>query len=364
MSTIHGEAAMQPPISEYAKHMKTLLPVNIPETYTLKPMFESIAKAENIRSGVAAFRDFLYLFCDRLVSHGDSYAKPQKNTRNPDSYPFLHNINHMLIHIGCHGQLSETGDALLLTPMSAVPKPKVPISKQIEYLRFLALCGFVFTGVDMEAKSLNIAQANLEVSYPAAPKLLTGLKTLAVASRELWVRFHNNADNLLRCDYWAMKADDTDPLEVLKDIIHPLPENLQQFALELHRRYTGMGMTCVILYDNTMHFAYAYTKNSKRALSKRDIYQQRIWEFALSAKYGYCLVVRAKKADKYADIIAKFPPFLQEKIAAGYGCDRKLGLRCQGGCAGIRVPFDGAALEMQRDIEVWLDNELPHSLEK
>ena len=365
MSTNHGEIAAQPPISEYAKYMKILLPVNIPESYALKPIFENVAKAENIRSGVVAFRDFLYLFCDRLISHGDLYAKPQKNTRNPDSYPFLHNINQLLTDVGNHGKLAENGESLLLTeiPSFAAPKPKIPASKQMEYLRFLALCGFVFTGIDMEAKTFHITEDFLEVSYPRAPILLTGLKALSLAAKELWVRFHNNADNLLQCDYRIMKAEETDPLDVLADILHPLPEKLQEFALELHRRYIDMGLTCVILYDNTVHFAYAYTKNSKRALSKRDIYQQRIWEFALSMKYGYCFLVRAKKTDKYADVIAKFPPLLQEKIAQGYGCDRKLrNERCQGGCQGIRVPLDDAVLEIKQDIEIWLDNEMPRVL--
>ena len=126
-----------------------------------------------------------------------------------------------------------------------------------------------------------------------------------------------------------------------------------------------MGMTCVILNDNAVHFAYSYIKNSKRALSKRDIYQQRVWEFYLSMKHGYCLFVRAKKTDKYTDVIKKFPQYLQKIIAKGYGCDRKLrNERCQGGCQGIRVPLDDTIIEMKRDIEIWLDNEIPSSIRK
>lgn len=78
MSTNHGEILMQKPISEYARYIKNLIPANIPETYTLKPMFENVAKEENIRNGVIAFRDFIYLFCDHLISDGHLYAKPKK----------------------------------------------------------------------------------------------------------------------------------------------------------------------------------------------------------------------------------------------------------------------------------------------
>ncbi|MDR0326322.1 MAG: hypothetical protein LBI19_09540 [Oscillospiraceae bacterium] len=367
MSTNHGEAVTQKPISEYAKYLKNLIPANIPETYALKPMFEHVASEENIRKGVIAFRNFLYLFCDRLISDGHLYSKPLK-TKNPTDYPFLHNINHLLIDIGYHGKLTESGDSLLITeiPSFTDPKPKIPVSKQIECLRFLTLCGFVFTGIDLEAKTLNISEAQpIEVSYPNNPILLTGLKALSIASIKLRVRFYNNADNLLRCDYRVMKTEDTDVLNVLKDILHPLPEKLQKFALELHQRYIDMGMTCVTLYDNEVHFAYSYIKNSRRALSIRDIYQLRVWEFGLSMKYGYCLTVRTKKTEKYADVIEKFPLYLQEKISQGYGCDRKLrNERCQGGCQGIRIPLDNSILEMKRDIEIWLDNEMPSSLKR
>ncbi len=363
MSIEHGEPEMQKPVSEYAKYMKILIPADISETYAIKPMFESVASEESIRNGVIAFRDFLYIFCDRLISDGDLYAKPRKS-KNPTDYPFLNNMNSLLIDIGYYGKLAESGDSLLITEILSLmaPKPKIPASKQTEYLRFLALCGFAFTGVDLDAKTLTISGV-LEVSYPNNPLMLTGLKAMSMAAKELWVRFYNNAYNLFRCDYRVMKAEDTDILDILKDYLHPLPEAFQTFAIELHHRYIDMGLTCVTLNDNAVHFAYAYIKNSKRTLSIRDIYQLRIWELSLSMKDGYCLFVRAKKTDKYADVIATFPLSLQEKIARGYGCDRKLRNEpCQGGCQGIRIPLDESILGMKQEIEVWLDNEMPSSV--
>ena len=371
----HGEIELQPSISEYAKYIKTLIPVNIPRTYALKSMFKDIANEENIRNGVVAFRDFLYLFCDRLMSDGHAYCKPKK-TKNPDAYPFLHNMNDLLIDIGYHGQLAENGDSLLVTELPSCTAvvdengkktgPKISFSGQMECLRFLSLCGFIFTGVDLEAKAFHLSQVQkLEISYLDNPNVLMGLKTLAIAAMELKVRFVNNAENILRCDYRVIKAEDTDVIDVLKDILHPLPQKIKKFALELHQRYVDMGMICVTIYDNTSHFAYAYIKNRKRILSPRDIYQQRVWAFTVSMKYGYSLMVRAKKTDKYMDVIEKFPSYLQEKIAQGYGCDRKLrNERCQGGCQGIRIPLDDAIVKMKEDIETWLDHEVPCSMRK
>lgn len=363
MNMSHGETVIQKPINEYAVYLKSLLPANIPDTYALKPMFKNISSEENIRNGVIAFRDFMYLFCDRLISDGHLYAKPQK-TKNQLDYPFLKNMNHLLIDIGYNGSLNESGESLLISEIPSFTdiKPKIPASKQMEYLRFLALCGFVFTGIDLDAKTFHMPDGFLEISYPNAPVMLAGLKALSMAAVELWVRFYNNANDLFRCDYRVMKAEDTDLLDVLKDMVYLLPENIQRFALELHKRYIDKEMTCAVINDTATHFAYAYTKNSRRPLSPRDIYSRRIWEFEVSMKYGYCIVVRSKNTDKYADLIKTFPLFLREKITAGYGCDRKLRNEpCQGGCQGIRIPLNDSTVAMKRDIELWLDHEVPSS---
>jgi len=55
------------PISDVAGYLKNLIPASIPEAYAIKPRLESVAGEERIRSGIVAFRDFLYLLCDRLI---------------------------------------------------------------------------------------------------------------------------------------------------------------------------------------------------------------------------------------------------------------------------------------------------------
>jgi len=376
MST-HGGPVTLKPISEVAKFQKNLVPANIPETYTLKPRFESVASDENIRKGVIAFKDFLYIFFDRLILDGLLYAKPPKNPSGIADYPFLHNMTNLLVDMGYHSKLAESGDWLLITEMPSCTasidengkkrSPKIPVSGQIECLRFLTLCGFVFTGIDLEAKTLSISETQpLEVSCPSNPVLLTGLKALSIADMELRVgRRYWNDNNLLRCDYRLLKAEHSDMRDVLKDFLHPLPEIIQNFALNLHQRYTDMGLTCINTRLGLVSFAYAYLGKSRKTLSERDVYAKRVWEFSYSISNGYCLFVRAKKTDKYADVIDKFPLHLQEKIAAGYGCYRKLGReRCQVDCQGIPIPLDDSILDISKDIEIWLDNEMPSALEK
>ena len=377
MSAHHGEAIILKPISEVAKFQKNLIPANIPETYALKPMFESVASEEAIRNGVIAFRDFLYLFCDRLVSDGHAYAKPPKKPTSMSDYPFLHNITNLLVEIGYYNKLTNNGNSLLITTLPSCTasidesgkkrSPKIPASSLIECLRFLTLCGFAITGTNLDAKTLNILETQpLEVSYPSNPTLLIGLQAMSIADMELREgRRYWNDNNLLRCDYRLLKAEDSDMIDVLKDFVHPLPEELQKFALELHQRYTDMGMICVMTILSDVSIAYSHINKNRKALSSREIYQQRVFEFSYSIKDGYCLFVRTKKTDKYADIIEKFPLYLREKITNGYGCDRKLrNERCQRGCRGIRLPLNDSILSISKYIEIWLDNEMPNSLRK
>jgi len=362
MSSQHGGIVTLKPISEVAVFLKKLMPANIPENYALKPVFKKVASDEKIRKGVIAFRDFLYVFCDRLISDGNIYAKPPKSPKSMDDYPFLHNVTNLLVDIGYHSKLAKNSNSLLISeiPSCTASAPRISVSSLIECLRFLTLCGFVFKDIDLEAKNLDISKLELlEVAYPSNPIMLTGLKAMSIADMELRKsRRYWNDNHLLRCDYRLMKAEETDILDILKDFLHHLPKKLQKYALSLHQRYIDMGMTCVI-NPRDVNFVYSYLKESKRVLSSQDIYNKRVWGFSLSLKDGYCLIIKAKKTDMYADIIKYFPSSLQKIISRGYGCDRKLrNERCQGGCQGFRFPFDDFIFNISSYIETWLDNEV------
>jgi hypothetical protein len=96
--------------------------------------------------------------------------------------------------------------------------------------------------------------------------------------------------------------------------------------------------------------SYANIGKSGKVLAARGKYQKRVWEFSNSIKNGYCIFVRAKKTAQYADVIETFPEYLRGLIAKGYGCDRKRGERCQGGCQGIRIPLNGEILKIDSEI--------------
>jgi len=160
-------------------------------------------------------------------------------------------------------------------------------------------------------------------------------------------------------------VEDASMRDVLADFLHPLPKEIQEFALKLHQRYTDAGLACVNTRLGQISFAYAYLGKNRKTLSERDVYSKRVWEFSYSIRNGYCLFIKAKKTESYQDIIKTFDKSLQDKIAQGYGCYRKYGReRCQVDCQGFCIPLDNSILSISEDIETWLDNEIPNSSRK
>ena len=361
------------PIDEVARYKRTLVPAHIPKEYVLLPMFENIADADSIRSGIVEFRDFLYLFFDRLIEDGHLYAKPPKKPSGMADYPFLNYITNILVEIGYYGILADDGSALTVPKLplcsSSVDESgkkksaKIPASGLLDSLRFLTLCGFDFADADLGTKTLTISETQpLIISHLDNPILLVGLKALAVADIERRNgRAYWNDHNLLRCNYRLLKAEETDVADELRDFLRPLPDEVQAFAINLHQRYVSMGLTCTLSILDDTSFSYAVISERSKGLSTRDKYQKRIWAFSNSMRNGYSLFVRSKKTDKYADVIEGFSPVLQAKLAEGYGCYRKFGReRCQMDCQGVRLSLDDPILEMAKDIEMWLDNEMPN----
>ncbi len=355
---------MEKTMGDMAKLLKQLIPVNIPETYTINSMFRNISEEEYIRDGVLAFRDFLYRFCDYLMADNSLCNVPKKGKKKFSDettltveFPFLNNIRSILINIGQHGILSEKGDSLLVNDWEILSlkrslnknsTAKIPVPQMIKSMRFLTECGINFHGIDLSIKKPDISKIEaVEISYPDYPIMLTGWKVLGIAQNELSTR--KNDDILLRCDYRSLKNEDTEVASILQDFVYPLSAPLQELVLKLHQHYLDSGMECnVELGFLCVHFIYSYKRKA-------------LWRFSTSLHNGYRIILKTENTSKYADVIAKFPDFLQEKISKGYGCDRKKGSghgNCQKGCEGFRFSLNESLLDISQEIKIWQDSEL------
>ena len=351
-----------------AKHLKNVITSEIPETYSINPRFENISDEENIREGVLAFRNFLYQLCDVLIVEGDSYDNQKKNAHEFDDrvtisvyFPFLHNVKCLLLNIGYHGVIAQS--AGYLTVGNHIFDTKIPASKSIECLRFLTACGILIEGINLIDKKPDLLKAEkIKISCPDNPAMLTGLKVMAIAEIEFesivnklevnkfnTISYCRFSDILLRCDYRVLKNNNSDDMiSTLKDTMNPLSTNVQDFILQLHKRYIDNGLKCNMdIKDLWIKVKYFYKCKE-------------LWGITVSLNNGYQINIKAKNTHKYVDTIEKFPSFIQEMIEKGYGCGIKRGIseHCNGGCQGYRFTLEDSILEIRNDIETWLNTEM------
>ena len=343
---------MQKTLKDMAKFLQNLLPPEIPETFAVGAMFLDISDEYSIRKGTLAFRDFMFQLYSRLITEDVPFDKPKKethaftdNTSIAASYPFICNIAVILTNIGLHGMLNESRDAIILdnvqilTANNNISNMKIPAVRIIECLRFLTDCGICIDGIDFSANKPDLlTHQPLVISYPENSLMLTGLKVMAIAQRDV----------LLRCDYRALANKEIDIFPIFKDLINPLPADVQAFMIKLHNDYVAQGHKCTFSTTN-FYIRFTYFCRSKE-----------LWRLNISLNNGYNIGIKANNTDKYADTVEKFPKWIQEKITKGYGCGKKMGITtsCDGGCRGFRVPLDDSFMDIGGDIETWIDAEV------
>lgn len=342
---------MRKTLSDVARYLKEIMVPETEEAYAIDPAYTAVSTEENIRAGVRALRGFLARLYDALIAGGDAYDNSKKVAHAYENrtslsvyYPFLHNVGTLLINIGYHGVLA--GGAQSIACDDRLFNKKLSVPKNLECLRFLMACGIRVEGIDVNDRKQSLADNHaIRIAYPDDPAMLIGLKALSIAEVD-----HRNLDNqdvLLRCDHRALKTEATDAVSIVRDMIRPLPADIQAFVLQLHQRYLDQGLSCVV---ETKGF-HTYVKYGYR---RKDV-----WGLNASLSNGYHINVKAVKTDEYADAIQSFPPALQDLIAKGYGCGRKRDIgRCDGGCRGMPIPLDDAALGMREDIVTWFDLEV------
>lgn len=355
---------MRKTLGDLAIHMKELIPSNIPETYEIKPMFSEISKEEEVRKGVLAFREFLLSMYDSIIADDDlcNVSKKGKDRFSDETtitveFPFLNNIKSILMNIVEYGVLSESGKSILIDSWEKISlkrsynknsTTKISTPQMIKGMRFLEKCGIRFSGIDLSVKKPDVSEIEaLEIKHPDNPSMIIGWRVLGIAQNELSSR--KNDEVLLRCDYRMVKEDATEVESVLREFTNPLSESLKDLVFELHKHYLDIGMKChEELSSMCTHIIYLYKGKA-------------ICRFSKSFHNGYRMIFKTKNTSKYPHVIESFSEELREKIAKGYGCDRKNGTghgNCQRGCEGFRFSLDESLLDIKNELEMWMDSEV------
>ena len=344
---------MRKTLQDVAGYLKETMVPETAEAYAIKTVFTKVSDEESIRKGILAFRTFLARLYDTLYEKGDIYDNSKKVAHEYENrtslsvyYPFLHNVNVILMNIGYHGVPTETGSSLICG--YRVFNEKLSVGKNLECLRFLTDCGIGIEGMDLNEKKQNLSDIKeVKITYRDHPAMLIGLKVMAIAEKDH--RTLVNQDVFLRCDYRVLKENETDVLAIVQDTIKPLPAEVQDFIMHLHQSFQNKGLTCIVEVKGFHTYV-------KYCYKRKDL-----WGINASLSNGYHINVKPTKTHEYTDTIKSFSPVLQELIAKGYGCGRKREIgHCDGGCRGLPIMLDNSVLDMRDDIETWFNQELSY----
>ncbi len=340
---------MQKTLIDLAKYLKSIIP-DIEENYDVDPRFEKIADQEEIRNGIVAFRQFLIRLYDNLIVQGEDYYTSPKVAHEYENrttlsvyYPFLHNVKTILMRIGLHGNLIDHSQSLSCD--ESMFDKKLSGSRTMECIKFLINCGLIIEGVDLTDKKIDLSNTGgIKVFFPSDPRMLIGLKVMAIAEVELGTL--DNQDAFMRCDYRILKSETTDIISILKDAMKFCSKDVQNLILHIHHRYLDKGLKCVVeIKGYWIFFKYTYKRKE-------------LFGFNMSLNNGFQINVKAENTSQYAENIKKYPLIIQEEISKGYGCGRKRFGQCDGGCRGLILPIDDSILKIKHDIENWLDLEM------
>ena len=357
---------MQKTLADMANYLIRLLPKKIPDDLALDTIFNDIAHTRSMREGVGAFRDFMYCVYKHLVLVGARYDKPKKEahpfvdgTNIAPAYPFLCSIASILTNIGIHGELCENGQTITLANTDAliatnnISRAKLTASKTTDCLLFLIECGLQVEGIELGAdKPCLPILTPIAFSYPKNAAMLIGLKVMAIAQCQLVTS--SIQDILLRCDYRALANAEIDIFATLKDLILPLSDDVQETVIRLHEEYMSHGYKCTY-YALRFFFRFTYYCRSKE-----------LWRLNISLNNGCTISIKSTNSNKYPDVVKKLPQQLQDKIAKGYGCGKKLGITdsCDGGCRGFRVAIDDNFVGIYDNVKAWIDAEMQYMFKK
>lgn len=351
-------------VGDLARLLKTYVPKEIPQDYSIKSMFKAVADENEIKEGVEAFRDFLMTVYDALIKDdtvNDIIQKGKKKYSDEATitveYPFVNQIKSIFMNVGEHGILSEDHTSFLIPSWEKFSlkrsynknsTSKVSNAQMIKTMRFLSSCGVLFDGIDLTEKKPNIESVStLQVSIENNPKAIIGWYVMSMAQDKFCTR--QNDDILLRCNYRSLSDDHFDIEQQLKEFVQPMSETVQKFIKRHHQLNQGLGLTCHVEWSSLCtHFVYLHKKHP-------------VMRFTTSLYNGHRMVVKAKNTSRYIHTLDAFPVPLLSKIQNGYGCDRKAGTghgNCQKGCEGFKFDLDDNLIGIDSEVERWISEEV------
>ena len=279
-------------LSDYCQYSKALIVPRIDDDFQIADRFRHGLSDEEIRSGIDAFREFLYTFYDKLSAEKDSIDIIASKKYNPydkrDKYnarvcfPTLHDLTMCLFTLGIRGNLDSAGiklvvraDELLTVICERTEKymsfVKMSGARRAELFHFLYDLGVRLDGLEL-TRDIDFAGVDaFAVTSVHSDYFPIGLKLLAeaTANHRDYYYIMNVFGVLGRCDYRPL-ANPT-PKPHIMDIIETAnsqSEEVREWIAQTHNYLVAQGCIC----SGRGEFTY-----TPRGSKKRKAMALRLW---------------------------------------------------------------------------------------
>ena len=223
------ELNMKKDLSYVCNYLKALVIPDMPDDFVVAEKFKHGLTEDEIRKGILAFRDFLYVLFDKLAADKDKIDVKTGSKYDIDGYigdngdgnifkcfPSICDLGIILFSLGFHGIL-ETSHENKLTVNSedlfTVISPKserwyslVKMSddRKLEMFHLLSDFGLRFDGADFLEEVDFSKVKQFDIAYEKNNYFIVGLKMIAEAAANVKSPYIGLSGTFLRCDFYPL----------------------------------------------------------------------------------------------------------------------------------------------------------------
>jgi hypothetical protein len=244
-------------LADICKHLKASVISHTPMDFTVAEPFKLGLTDEELRTGITAFRYFLYQLYDALAKNKDRFdVKTSKKTGTLRArFPIIEELGAVLFSLGFHGKL-ETEPRCELTiygcdllEVSKMEKYKhltrMSKARKMELFGFLSELGFYFDDADLSNNVDFSTIGTFYIQYENDDLLLVGLKLLALAQANIKDKYYRYSTVFMRGDFYPLANKEPKPPRInLIDYANTQPPEIKDWVVDLDKLLT---QTCNVI---------------------------------------------------------------------------------------------------------------------
>ena len=304
-------------LADVCNHLKAAVIPHTPEDFIIAETFRLGLSDDALKTGIAAFRSFLYALYDALANGKDRFDVKTgvKEGTLPARFPIIEDLGAILFQMGMHGKLeTEPRNELAIygEDMLHVSKMqkykhlnKMSKTRKMELFNFLSELGLYFEDADF-SEDVDFSKISIfYVQYENGDSLLTGLKLMALAQANVKAKYDRYATLLMRGDFYPLaNASPKTPIVNITEYANTQPPDIRKWIVSLDAL---LVQSCKVIGEVRYFLCdgiFTYTsRKTKKVICKID----------LSAKNS-SVIPNVNHFNKSNDILNQLTEFMLDTI--------------------------------------------------